>query len=110
MIDRSSRLATSQLGNFSRLIVDLELGFGKGSEAGGVGFEKLLENLAPLFNNNLSRRARLNIRGKKSKEDPNRLQAIDPNLGAYTQWVRLGAPTGRRVSRSEEGTKEKQKA
>ena len=59
MIDRSSRLVTSQLGNFSRLIVDLELGFGKGVEAGGVGFEKLLENLVPVFNDDLSRRARL---------------------------------------------------
>ena len=30
---------------------------------------------------------------KKSKEDPNRLQAIGLDLGDYTQWVRLRVPT-----------------
>ena len=29
-------------------------------------------------------------------KDPNRLQTIGPNLGDYTQWVRLRAPTGRK--------------
>src|SRR3954467_8157600 len=41
-------------------------------------------------------------------KDPNRLRTIGPNLGDYTQWVRLRAPTGRKVSRLEEGQKEKQ--
>jgi len=49
-------------------------------------------------------------KGKKKKQkkhkDPNRLQKIGPNLGDYTQWVRLRAPTGRKVSRLEEAIKE----
>ena len=40
-------------------------------------------------------------------EDPYRLQAIGLNLGDYTQWVRLHAPTGRKVSRSEDGMRKK---
>src|SRR4051812_36033072 len=35
---------------------------------------------------------------KQSIKDQNRLQAIGPNLGDYTEWVRLRAPTGRKVS------------
>jgi hypothetical protein len=41
------------------LVVDLKLGGSKSSEAGRVGLEKFLEDLAPLFNDDLSRRARL---------------------------------------------------
>ena len=59
MADRSDRLVTSQFGDFSRLIVDLELGLSKGSEAGGVGFKELLENLAPFLNDDLGRRMKL---------------------------------------------------
>ena len=40
------------------MIVDFELGRGKSSEAGGVGFEKFLEDFAAFFNDDLSRRAR----------------------------------------------------
>src|SRR4051812_1370229 len=66
-IYKSSRLVTSQLGNFSRLIVDLKLGGGKSSEAGGVGLEKFLEDLASLFNDDLSRRVRLTSKEQKLK-------------------------------------------
>src|ERR1041385_3710303 len=45
----------------------------------------------------------------RSIKDPNRLQAIGPNLGDYTQWVRLRAPTGRKVSRLEEGRRKGKK-
>ena len=38
------------------------------------------------------------------------MQAIDPNLGDYTQWVRLRAPTGRKFSRMEEITKKKKQS
>jgi hypothetical protein len=41
----------------------------------------------------------------KGVKDPNRLQAIGPNLGDYTQWVRLRAPTGRKASRVKENYK-----
>src|SRR3954467_7475632 len=37
-----------------------------------------------------------------SMKDLNRLRTIGPNLGDYTQWVRLRAPTGSKVSRLEE--------
>ena len=94
-VDKSSWLVTSQLGNLSRLIVDFELSGGKSSEAGGVGLEKFLEDLASLFNDDLDRRVRLAPKAQKSKEDPNRLQAIGLNLGDYTHWVRLRAPIGR---------------
>src|SRR3954465_13233457 len=33
---------------------------------------------------------------KIKSKDPNRLRTIGPNLGNYTQWVRLHAPTGRK--------------
>src|SRR3954468_22852891 len=46
----------------------------------------------------------------KSIKDPNRLLTIGPNLGEYTQWVRLRAPTERKVSRLEEGRIKRQKA
>ena len=39
-------------------------------------------------------------------KDANRLQTIGPNLGDYAQWVHLRAPTGRKVSRFEDGMKE----
>src|SRR3954471_10376642 len=42
----------------------------------------------------------------QKREDPSRLRAIGPNLGDYTQWVRVRAPTGSKVSRLEEGDKE----
>ena len=45
-------------------------------------------------------------KGYLRHKDPNRLQTIGPNLGDYTQWVRLRAPTGSKVSRLEEGNKE----
>ena len=108
-VDESSQLVTSQSGYLSRLIVDFQLGSGKSLEAGRVGLKKFLEDLASLFNDDLGRRMRLAPKAHKSKEDPNRLQAIGPNLGDYTQWVRLRAPTVSKVSRLEEG-KKKEKA
>src|SRR3954468_17419307 len=47
---------------------------------------------------------------QKQREDPNRLRAISLNLGDYTQWVRVHAPTGSKVSRLEEGDKETNQA
>src|SRR3954469_23745113 len=47
---------------------------------------------------------------QKQREDQNRLRAIGPNLGDYTQWVRIRAPTGSKVSRLEEGDKETNQA
>src|SRR3954469_3485959 len=47
---------------------------------------------------------------QKQREDQNRLRAIGPNLGDYTQWVRVRAPTGSKVSRLEEGDKETNQA
>ena len=58
MEDRSAEEVTSQFVDLGRLIVDLKLGLSKGSEAGGVGYKELLEDLAAFFNNDLSRRAR----------------------------------------------------
>ena len=58
MEDRSDEEVTFQFVDLGRLIVDLKLGLSKGSEAGGIGFEELLEDLASFFNNDLSRRAR----------------------------------------------------
>ena len=61
------------------------------------------------------RKKSLPIGGRQEKEtksikDPNRLQTIGPNLGDYTQWVRLHAPTGRkspdlRTARERKGEK-----
>src|SRR4051812_14035147 len=60
----------------------------------------------------IHRKKSLPIGGRQERKarhkDPNRLRTIGPNLGDYTQWVRLRAPTGRKVSRLEEGQKEKQ--
>src|SRR3954470_19845915 len=50
--------------------------------------------------------------GEKAKgiKDPNRLQAIGANRGGYPQWVRLRAPTRRKVSRLKENHKGKYKS
>ena len=56
--DKSSRPVTSKLCKFSRLVVNRELGARKGSEAGRIGIEELLEDLASFFNNDLSRKMR----------------------------------------------------
>ena len=82
--DRSNREVTSQLVDLGRLVVDLELGLSKSSEAGGVGFEELLEDLAFFFKNDLRRKTGGTLETQQPKEDPNRLQAIGPNLGDYT--------------------------
>src|SRR3954468_24625676 len=55
----SSRLVTSQFGNLSRLAIDFELSGSKSAEAGGIGLEKLLKDLASFFNNDLGKRTRL---------------------------------------------------
>src|SRR4051812_12689392 len=59
----------------------------------------------------IHRKKSLPIGGRQERKarhkDPNRLRTIGPNLRDYTQWVRLRAPTGRKVSRLEEGQKEK---
>ena len=56
--DRSDGEITFQLLDLGRLVVDRKLGLGKGSEAGGVGVEKLLEDLASFFNDDLRGRKR----------------------------------------------------
>src|SRR3954471_18863826 len=61
------------------------------------------------------RKKSLPIGGRIEKEatsikDPNRLQTIGPNLGDYTQWVRLRAPTERKVSQFEEARKRRLKS
>src|SRR3954462_15493755 len=43
------------------------------------------------------------------EEDPNRLQAIDPNLGGYTQWVRWRAPTGKKLPQAQSSTSTRKK-
>ena len=56
--DRSNGEVTFQPVDLGLLIVDLELGLSEGSEAGGVGFEEFLEDLAFFFKNNLRRKIR----------------------------------------------------
>ena len=56
--DRSDKEVTSQLVDLGRLVVDLQLGLSKSSEAGGVGFKELLEDLAFFFKNDLRRKTR----------------------------------------------------
>ena len=56
--DGSDEEVTFQSVDFGRLVVDRKLGLGKGSEAGGVGVEKLLEDLASFFNDDLRGRIR----------------------------------------------------
>src|SRR4051812_9742767 len=79
----SSRVVTSQLSNLGRLKVHLKWSSSKSVEAGGISLEKLLKNFAPFLNNDLGKRVRAMLRARKHK-DPNRLQAIGPNLGDYT--------------------------
>ena len=55
--DESDEEVTFQSVDFGRLVVDRKLGFSKGSEAGGIGFEEFLKDFASFFNNDLSRRA-----------------------------------------------------
>ena len=45
-----------------------------------------------------------------STKDPNLLRAIGPNLGDYTQWARLRAPTGRKIYRVKEINKKSSEA
>src|ERR1044072_4829441 len=68
--------------------------------SGGAGAHPLEAKFPDL------RKARKTNNEHQRHKDPNRLQTIGPNLGDYTQWVRLRAPTGRKVSRSEDGVKE----
>ena len=56
--DKNEGEVTFQLLDLGRLVVDRKLGLGKGSEAGGVRVEELLEDLTSFFNYDLSGRAR----------------------------------------------------
>ena len=55
---RSDEAITFQLVDLDLLVVNRKLGLSEGSEAAGVGFEKLLEDFAAFFNDDLGRRAR----------------------------------------------------
>src|SRR4051812_17358512 len=61
----SSRLVTSQFGNLSQLTVDFKLRCNRSSKARGIGLEKLLEDLASFFNNDLGKRIRLTSEAQK---------------------------------------------
>ena len=55
---RSDEAITFQLVDLDLLVVNRKLSFSESSEAAGIGFEEFLEDLAALFDDNLSRRAR----------------------------------------------------
>ena len=55
---RSDEEITFQLVDLGLLVVNRKLGLSENSEAAGIGFEKLLEDFAAFFNDDLSRRAR----------------------------------------------------
>jgi hypothetical protein len=56
--DRNDAEVTFQPINLGRLVVDLQLGLGKSSEAGSVSIEEFFEDPAFLFHNSLRRTAR----------------------------------------------------
>ena len=55
---KSDEAGTFQLVDLGCLVVNRKLGLSEGSEAGSVGLEKLLEDFASFFNDDLSRGAR----------------------------------------------------
>jgi hypothetical protein len=54
---RNDKAITFQLVDLGCLVVNRKLGLSEGSQAGSVGLEKLLEDFASFFNDDLSRRA-----------------------------------------------------